>query len=199
MECQPGEEMQVDFGLGAPIEEQGGKTRRSWVLRVVLSYSRKGYSEAVMRQDTETFLRCLENAVRHFGGTPLLLNLDNLKAAVLKADWHDPQINPKPLCAPFQRAHGAGANPHPHRTGQVQPHPWSRGLERSGPLLMPPLDRPRRPAGGRLRAMGASRGGCTRPGGAALHHGALQSCHKALRRRHRRGLQQSAQRRHPAT
>ena len=88
--------MQVDFGLGAPIEQgEGGKTRRSWVLRAVLSYSRKGYSEAVMRQDTESFLRCLENALRHFGGVPLLLNVDNLKAAVLKADWFDPQINPK--------------------------------------------------------------------------------------------------------
>ena len=94
IECQPGEEMQVDFGLGASIEQGGGgKTRRSWVLRAVLSYSRKGYSEAVMRQDTESFLRCLENALRHFGGAPLLLNVDNLKAAVLKADWFDPQIN----------------------------------------------------------------------------------------------------------
>ena len=98
MECEAGEEMQVDFGLGAPLEagEAGrGKTRRSWVFRVVLSYSRKGYSEAVLRQDTETFIRCLENAVRHFGGAPKLLNLDNLKAAVLRADWHDPEINPK--------------------------------------------------------------------------------------------------------
>jgi len=95
IECQPGEEMQVDFGLGAPIEQSAGKTRRSWVLRVVLSYSRKAYSEAVMRQDTESFLRCLENALRNFGGVPLLLNIDNLKAAVLKAEWFDPQINPK--------------------------------------------------------------------------------------------------------
>lgn len=95
LECQPGEEMQVDFCLGAPIEGDDGKTRRSWVLRAVLSYSRKGYSEAVMRQDTESFLRCLENALRHFGGVPLLLNLDNFKAAVLKADWFDPEINPK--------------------------------------------------------------------------------------------------------
>ena len=86
MECQPGEEMQVDFCLGAPIEGEEGKRRRSWVLRAVLSYSRKGYSEAVMRQDSESFLRCLENALRHFGGVPLLLNLDNFKAAVLKAD-----------------------------------------------------------------------------------------------------------------
>jgi transposase len=44
-----------------------------------------------MRQDTETFIRCLENGLRHFGGSPLLLNLDNMKAAVLKADWFDPE------------------------------------------------------------------------------------------------------------
>jgi transposase len=90
LECQPGEELQLDFGLGAPIDDAQGKTRRSWVLRMVLSYSRKGYSEAVSRQDTETFLRCLENGLRSFGGVPLLLNLDNFKAAVLKADWFDP-------------------------------------------------------------------------------------------------------------
>ncbi len=62
---------------------------------MVLSYSRKAYSEAVTKQDTETFLRCLENGLRSFGGVPHLLNLDNLKAAVLKADWFDPEINPK--------------------------------------------------------------------------------------------------------
>ncbi len=57
MECQPGEEAQVDFGLGAPLQENdGGKMRRTWVLRVILSWSRKAYSEAVMRQDTETFV-----------------------------------------------------------------------------------------------------------------------------------------------
>jgi transposase len=76
LECQPGEELQLDFGLGAPIDDGQAKMRRSWVLRLVLSYSRKGYSEAVTRQDTETFLRCLENGLRSFGGSPLLVNLD---------------------------------------------------------------------------------------------------------------------------
>jgi hypothetical protein len=50
---------QEDFGLGAPIVEANGKRTRTGVLRVVLSHSRKGYSEAVLRQDTETFLRVL--------------------------------------------------------------------------------------------------------------------------------------------
>lgn len=116
MECQPGEEAQVDFGLGAPVDIGGGKTRRAWVLRVVLSYSRKGYSEAVSRQDTESFLRCLENAIRSFGGAPLILNIDNLKAAVLKADWFDPEINPK--MRDFCRHYGTSAVPCRPRTPQ---------------------------------------------------------------------------------
>jgi transposase len=94
MECAAGEEMQVDFGQGAWVESEG-KRSRPHVFRVVLSHSRKGYSEAVSRQDTETFLRCLENSFRHFGGVPKTVVVDNLKAAVLQADWYDPELNPK--------------------------------------------------------------------------------------------------------
>lgn len=122
MECEPGEEMQVDFGLGAMIEGADGKKRRSWVLRAVLSYSRKGYSEAVMRQDTESFLRCLENAFRAFGGVPQVINLDNLKAAVTKADWYDPELNPK--LAEFARHYGVRVMPcrarRPEHKGKVE-------------------------------------------------------------------------------
>ena len=95
IECDPGDEAQVDFGTGAPVVGPDGKRRKTHVLRVVLSHSRKGYSEAVYRQTTDDFLRCLEGAFRHFGGVPRRLVLDNLKAAVQKADWFDPEINPK--------------------------------------------------------------------------------------------------------
>jgi transposase len=95
MECAPGEEAQVDFGTGAPILQPNGKRRRPHVFRIVLSHSRKGYSEAVLRQSTESFIGALENAFRHFGGAPKTLVVDNLKAAVLKADWFDPDLNPK--------------------------------------------------------------------------------------------------------
>jgi len=94
METLPGQEAQVDFGRGAPVIRDG-KRRYPWVFRIVLSYSRKAYSEAVWRQDTESFLRCLENAFRAFGGVPRTLVPDNLKAAVLQADWYDPELNPK--------------------------------------------------------------------------------------------------------
>jgi transposase len=122
IECQPGEELQVDFGLGAPLVDPGGKTRRTWLFRAVLGCSRKGYSEVVLRQDTETFLRVIENAVRHFGGVARLLNFDNLKAAVIKADWYDPEMNPK--LADFCRHYGMTPMPcrsyTPQHKGKVE-------------------------------------------------------------------------------
>jgi transposase len=95
IEVQPGEEVQVDFGTGPTLVDEQGKRTKTWVFRIVLSYSRKAYSEAVLRQDTETFLRCIERAFLHYGGGAQTTNLDNLKAAVLKADWADPELNPK--------------------------------------------------------------------------------------------------------
>jgi transposase len=94
MECEPGHEAQVDFGQGAWILEDG-KRRRPHVLRVVLSCSRKGYTECFFRQTTENFIRGLENSFRHFGGVPKTLVIDNLRAAVSKVDWFDPDLNPK--------------------------------------------------------------------------------------------------------
>jgi transposase len=94
MECAPGQELQVDFGQGAWVL-QDGQRRRTHLFRGVLSHSRKGFSEAVWRQTSESFIRCLENAFRHFGGVPATVVIDNLKAGVIQADWFDPELNPK--------------------------------------------------------------------------------------------------------
>jgi transposase len=121
MECLPGEEAQVDFGLGAPVVTDGHR-RRSWVFRIVLSHSRKGYSEAVFRQGTEEFIRCLENAFRAFGGVPKTLVIDNLRAAVTQADWYEPEVQPK--MAAFCRHYGTVVLPtrprHPEHKGKVE-------------------------------------------------------------------------------
>jgi transposase len=94
-EVLPGEQAQVDFGTGASILRPDGKHRRPYVFRVVLSFSRKAYSEVVYHQTTENFLRGLENAFWYFGGVPPTIVIDNLKAAVSRVDWHDPDVPPK--------------------------------------------------------------------------------------------------------
>ena len=97
MECPPGHEAQLDFGAGAPIVGGDGRRRRPHVFRVVLSHSRKGYSEAAFRQTTDDFLTCLENAFWDWGGVPRTLVPDNLRAAVKHPDWYDPELNPRIL------------------------------------------------------------------------------------------------------
>jgi hypothetical protein len=85
----------VDFGSGIPLTGLDGRRRKTHVFRIILSHSRKGYSEAVHRQTTDDFLSCLENAFWYFGGVPKTLVLDNLKAGVETPDWFDPELNPK--------------------------------------------------------------------------------------------------------
>ena len=46
-------------------------------------------------RSSEAFIACLENAFRHFGGVPKRLVIDNLKAAVARGDWYDPEVHPK--------------------------------------------------------------------------------------------------------
>lgn len=122
VECKPGEEAQVDFGTGHWLVDEKGRRHRTHVFRIILSHSRKGYSEAVRRQDTETFIRCLENAFRYWGGVPQALVLDNLKAAIPKADWYDPDVHPK--LRDFARYHGLVILPtkpyHPHHKGKIE-------------------------------------------------------------------------------
>ena len=94
METEPGQEAQVDFGQGAWVVQDGCR-RRPHVLRLVLSHSRKGYTEAFWQQTTENFIRGIENAFRHWGGAVATLVIDNLRAAVKKVDWFEPELNPK--------------------------------------------------------------------------------------------------------
>ena len=95
IEREPGDEAQVDFGSGMPIISPDGKRRKTYVFRIVLSHSRKGYSEATFTQTTDDFLRALENGFRQLGGVTKTLVIDNLKAAVAHPDWFDPELVPK--------------------------------------------------------------------------------------------------------
>jgi transposase len=95
IECEPGQEAQIDYGTLYLRIGEDGRLKKVHLLLVTLSHSRKCYVEAVLTQHSESFLRSLENAFRYFGGVPLQLCPDNLAAAVKKADWYEPEINPK--------------------------------------------------------------------------------------------------------
>jgi len=95
MEMMPGREAQVDYGTGAWVYDSTGKRHKTHLFRITLSCCRKGYSEVSNSQDTESFLRSMENAFRSFGGVPETIVIDNLKAGVIKSCVYDPELNPK--------------------------------------------------------------------------------------------------------
>jgi len=93
VECQPGEEGQVDFGYAGLLwDEETGKLRRSWAFVMTLSWSRHQYVEFVFDQKVASWLRLHRNAFEFFGGVPRRVVVDNLKAGITQASWDDPQV-----------------------------------------------------------------------------------------------------------
>ena len=93
VETPPGEEAQVDFGhAGLMIDPETGKLRKTWAFVMTLSWSRHQYVEFVFDQKVETWLRLHRNALTWFGGVPRRIVIDNLKAAIVRAVWDDPEV-----------------------------------------------------------------------------------------------------------
>ncbi|OVE74333.1 hypothetical protein BVX93_00175, partial [bacterium B13(2017)] len=86
----PGEEAQVDFGYVGLTKDNNGKKRKTWVFNMRLSYSRRDYYEKVYDQKVETFIACHINAFEYFQGVPNCVRIDNLKAAILEANFYEP-------------------------------------------------------------------------------------------------------------
>lgn len=92
VECQPGEEAQVDFGYVGMMLDAEGHQRKTWSFVMVLSWSRHLYVEFVTDQSIGTWLACHRHALEYFGGVPGRIVIDNLKAGVTRAVWDDPQL-----------------------------------------------------------------------------------------------------------
>lgn len=86
----PSEEAQVDFGYIGKIHDPSGNLKKAWVFCMVLCYSRLMYCETVFDQEVKTFIRCHEHAFKYFGGVPKTVKIDNLKAAILEANFYEP-------------------------------------------------------------------------------------------------------------
>lgn len=86
----PGEEAQVDFGYLGMSRDDSGSNKKTWIFNMRLSYSRLDYYEKVYDQKVETFIRCHINAFEFFGGVPEYVKIDNVKAAILEANFYEP-------------------------------------------------------------------------------------------------------------
>jgi transposase len=90
-EVAPGELAEVDFGrMGLVYDAASGKQRFHHALIVTLVHSRHQYVHICLQQRLEELIAGLEAAWGFFGGVPARVVIDNLKAAVTKADRYDP-------------------------------------------------------------------------------------------------------------
>ena len=103
-DVSPGEVAEVDFGrLGLVPDPETGKRRVAHALIVTLVYSRHQYVHVSHTQQLPDLIAGLDDAWEFFGGVPARVIIDNLKAAVTKADRYDPV---------FQRTFGMYADHH---------------------------------------------------------------------------------------
>ncbi|QQD74144.1 IS21 family transposase [Acidithiobacillus ferrivorans] len=90
-----GDKLFIDYaGPTVPIIDPGtGEIRRAQIFVAVLGASSYTYCEATWSQSLSDFLGSHVRALRYFGGVPVLLVPDNLKAAVTNASRYEPEIN----------------------------------------------------------------------------------------------------------
>ena len=90
-----GDKLFIDYaGPTVPVIDPGtGEIRQAQIFVAVLGASSYTYCEATWSQSLSDFLGSHVRALRYFGGAPVLLVPDNLKAAVTKASRYEPQIN----------------------------------------------------------------------------------------------------------
>lgn len=91
IEAKPGEVAEVDFGrLGIIYDPASGRNRVLYALVVTLVYSRYQYVYTTHSQDLKSLINGIEEAWEFFGGSTRRLIIDNLKAAVIRADRYEP-------------------------------------------------------------------------------------------------------------
>jgi transposase len=75
------------------VEPTTGAIKEAQVFLATLGASQLTYIEAVESQRVEDFIACCENTLHYFGGASLAIVPDNLKAAVIKPNRYEPQLN----------------------------------------------------------------------------------------------------------
>ena len=119
----PGEEMQVDYGEGAPTLVPGSdRYKKPRLFVATLRHSRRSFRRVVWKSSQQVWAQLHEQAFRYFGGCPQYVVLDNLKEGVLKPDFYEPELNP--VYAAMLEHYGVVADParvrDPNRKGTVE-------------------------------------------------------------------------------
>jgi transposase len=119
----PGEEGQVDYGHGPMVRDpQSGKYRRTRLFVLTLGYSRKAVRLVTFRSNTYIWAQLHEKAFRRLGGSPRVVELDNLREGVLTPDIYDPTVNPlfRDVLAHYHVVALPCRVDHPDRKGKVE-------------------------------------------------------------------------------
>jgi len=92
---QPAERLFIDFAGDALfyVDRETGEAIKVYVFVATLPYSDYGFAMAVPSQNTENFLYALSCCLQSLGGVPKIVVPDNLKAAVIKTDRYEPDLN----------------------------------------------------------------------------------------------------------
>jgi hypothetical protein len=138
LDSLPGEESQVDFGLGAPTLHRRGRYRRPYLFVMTLKYSGKAFRKVVWKADQQTWARLHEEAFRAMGGSVAYVVLDNLKQGVIKPDLYEPRLNPvyAAMLAHFSAVADVARVADPNRKGAVErSDPAHPGHRAQGPPL----------------------------------------------------------------
>jgi len=119
-EVAPGEAAEVDFGrLGFIFDSELGKRRLVWALVVTLLFSRHMYVHVGYRQKIADLIAGLDAAWGSFGGVPARVVIDNLKAAVVKANRYAPVF--QRTFEEYARVRGVVIDPAPPRSPTGKP------------------------------------------------------------------------------
>jgi transposase len=92
---KPGEKCFFDYTDGIDIVNPStGEVTSTSLFCGVMAMSSYTWGEFTLTQRRDELTRSMERAFRYFGGVTPYVTVDNQKAAVDKADWYDPDVNP---------------------------------------------------------------------------------------------------------
>lgn len=98
----PGERMEIDFvGDDIPWVDSYGEIHKSRLFVATLPFSCLIFCKAYQDETQASWLDGVISALEYFGGSPQVLVMDNARALVQRAHWHEPDIQPavRSVCA----------------------------------------------------------------------------------------------------